>query len=546
MENLALLKPKLEPFVLATLDIHWADKDKPIVAAFTHYLTNLLTAQTFYTKPIMMMLLRHLQGSNRLGEDDDATKERVFSNVHEVIKAALEVSPLNARSALLDYARECMPFMLTMDEASHTAYLKNLMEISFYVRYDEDRQRLTTLVVDRLVQLDAYLPKLEEPEDDDDEEEEGGQFEMDVDSTSKPVGRLDDAAIAQRNLDEAMAVMFQLLGERFTRDRSCRRTFWNNLLSVFESHILPTHATAHTQFLLFRFLALDAEEESEGKGQLSTYTSAFLEWLWKKFQDPNTPGIWRQATVCYIASLVARGKFVDLWTTKMCLKRLMEWIHKYIAAREERKSSKSGVDPFFCDLKAHGPFYAACQAAFYMFAFRHQEFVAGGRKEMEFLSGLGFQQVVTCSLNPLRVIMPPVVKNFSALVRHLQLAYCDTVIARNSRITLPVVGNLSQSGGGKALLLDSFFPFDPYLLKKSRNYIDDSFRVYTGALVGNDDDDDEEEESSEEEENHDSDMESGTEEEMDADGLRTKRRRHKSGESLIQQFMYGTSPGFKV
>ena len=508
---------------------------------FRHYLTNLLTAQTFYTKPIMMMLLRHLQGSNLLGEDDDATKERIFSNVHEVIKAALEVSPLNARSALLDYARECMPFMLTMDVASHTAYLKNLMEISFYVRYAEDRQRLTTLVVDRLVQLDAYLPKLEEP---DDEAGEDQQFEMDVDSTKDSVKRLKDAAIAQRNLDEAMAVMFQLLGERFTRDRSCRRTFWNDLLSVFESHILPTHATAHTQFLLFRFLALDAEEESEGKGQLSPYTGVFLEWLWKKFQNPNTPGIWRQATVCYIASLVARAKFVDLGTTKMCLRRLMEWIHKYIAAREERKSSKSGVDPFFCDLKAHGPFYAACQAAFYVFAFRHQEFVAGGRKEMEFLSGLGFQQVVTCSLNPLRVIMPPVVKMFSALVRHLQLAYCDTVIARNSRITLPVVGNLSQSGGGKALLLDSFFPFDPYLLKKSRNYIDDSFRVYTGALIGNDD---EEEESSEDEDNNDSDVESGSEEEMDADGdgLRTKMR-HKSDESLIQQFMYGTSPGFKV
>ena len=35
-ENLALLKPKLEPFVLATLDIPWADKEKPIVAAFTY------------------------------------------------------------------------------------------------------------------------------------------------------------------------------------------------------------------------------------------------------------------------------------------------------------------------------------------------------------------------------------------------------------------------------------------------------------------------------------------------------------------------------
>ena len=50
-------------------------------------------------------------------------------------------------------------------------------------------------------------------------------------------------------------------------------------------------------------------------------------------QNPNTPSIWRQATVCYIASLVARAKFVDLGTTKMCLRQLMEWIHKYIAAR---------------------------------------------------------------------------------------------------------------------------------------------------------------------------------------------------------------------
>ena len=75
-----------------------------------------------------------------------------------------------------------------------------------------------------------------------------------------------------------------------------------------------------------------------------------------------------------------------------------------------------------------------------------------------------------------------------------------------------------------------------------RNYIDDSFRVYTGALVGNDE---EEESSEEEEEGQDSDME--LEEAMGASvgSLRTKSR-HKSDDSLIQQFMYGASPGFKV
>ncbi len=34
-QDVVLLKPKLEPFVLATLNIAWADKEKPIVAAFT-------------------------------------------------------------------------------------------------------------------------------------------------------------------------------------------------------------------------------------------------------------------------------------------------------------------------------------------------------------------------------------------------------------------------------------------------------------------------------------------------------------------------------
>jgi hypothetical protein len=58
-----------------------------------------------------------------------------------------------------------------------------------------------------------------------------------------------------------------------------------------------------------------------------------------------------------------------------------------------------------------------------------------------------------------------------------QLAYCDTIIQRNSRINLPVIGNLSSSGAplssetAKPMLLDSFFPFDPYRLTKSKVFV---------------------------------------------------------------------------
>lgn len=65
----------------------------------------------------------------------------------------------------------------------------------------------------------------------------------------------------------------------------------------------------------------------------------------------------------------------------------------------------------------------------------------------------------------------------------MQLAYCDTIIQRNARVNLPVVGNLSNfSGvacdGAKPLLLDSFFPFDPYRLKNSSVFVESIYRKY--------------------------------------------------------------------
>ena len=420
-----------------------------------------MTAQSFYTKPIMMMMLRHLAVADKsLGASGQAA---FTENVHATIRTLMRCSPLACRVALMQYAgKESLPYMLTPDLEAHTTYLKNLLEVSFYVEEDDDRLRLLTIVVNRLVQLDAYLPKLEEEEEEEEEADEG-PFEMELASAAaRPPPPMDDASVAQRNLDAGMAVLFQAVEDRFGRGAGARKSLWRDLVAVFDSHMLPTSSTAHVQFAVFRFLALDADRGGD------TYTAVFLDWLWKKFGNPNTPGILRQAAVCYIASLVARGKFVSLAVTKDYLSAIMSWTHAYVSNREERSSQKKSSDPFFCDLKAHGPYYAACQAAFYIFAFRHGEFVAGGRPELDFLSRLGFQQAVTSPLNPLRVMMPSVVSNFAALSRHLQLAYCDAVLARNARVSLPVVASLRSTSASKPLLLDSFFPFDPYLLEKSR------------------------------------------------------------------------------
>ena len=48
-----MLKPKMENFVLALLRIGWADQETNVVIAYREFLVNLVTAQGYYTKPVM-------------------------------------------------------------------------------------------------------------------------------------------------------------------------------------------------------------------------------------------------------------------------------------------------------------------------------------------------------------------------------------------------------------------------------------------------------------------------------------------------------------
>jgi hypothetical protein len=120
------------------------------------------------------------------------------------------------------------------------------------------------------------------------------------------------------------------------------------------------------------------------------------------------------------------------------------------------------------------------------------------------------------------------------------LAYCETVIQRNNRLNLPVVGNLASTSieDAKPMLLDTFFPFDPYRLKASRHFIIEMYREYQGTLEdedsSDDDDDDEEDEID--------DIETMTD--LLFQPPNPKRRRINSTGSH-HDFDYETSPGFK-
>jgi len=80
----------------------------------------------------------------------------VFENTHLALKAVLEVTPLASRQAVLQYAKECLPYAMTTDTRAHTKYIENLMKLAGYLK--SDRRALLRIVIGRLVELDSHLP----------------------------------------------------------------------------------------------------------------------------------------------------------------------------------------------------------------------------------------------------------------------------------------------------------------------------------------------------------------------------------------------------
>lgn len=121
----------------------------------------------------------------------------------------------------------------------------------------------------------------------------------------------------------------------------------------------------------------------------------------------------------------------------------------------------------------------------------------------KFLESLNLQTLVTSRLNPLKICLPLVAKTFASIARFVificvkkffgyallvstneiysvicnnhsflpcrihQIAFCDTIMEHNRRSVLPVEGSMDASRQWTNINpLDSYFPFDPYVLSR--------------------------------------------------------------------------------
>uniref|UniRef100_A0A8D0DI55 RRN3 homolog, RNA polymerase I transcription factor n=1 Tax=Salvator merianae TaxID=96440 RepID=A0A8D0DI55_SALMN len=469
------LTKEFEQLVTIFLKVPWLQRSQAVVEEYLAFLSNLVSAQTIYLRPCLAMIVSHFIPPRITitendvdisdSDDDDEGVLESFKTCHRALQTVAKYVPLMSQF-LMPVLTEKFPF-INKSERTLQCYVHNLLQTSGYI--PTLRRDILELVIERMLKMDVSAPRKEVEAAEEDESckiPEEGLFDMDEDGQNPERYEMMAHPVAER-LDILMIVLFSYIKDichiNGKPDVGHTKGLYQDLVAVFDKLILPTHGSCHVQFVMFYISSF----------RLGV-AEAFVEHLWRKLQDPNTPAVIRQASGNYIGSFLARAKFVPVVTVKACLGLLVSWLHMYLDT--QATGSKT-----FCDVALHGPFYAACQAAFYVVIFRHKQILEGNlKKGLVFLQNLNFERIVLCQLNPLKVCLPSIVSLFAAITRKYQIAFCDTIIEKNRRQVLPVVA--SSSGGDcvetSTNPLDSFFPFDPYILKRSKKIIDPLYQFW--------------------------------------------------------------------
>jgi RNA polymerase I-specific transcription initiation factor RRN3 len=548
--NVPLLDHKCNGLVHNIIECSWVARNEQFVRSYRHLLRSLLSVHPGYTTSVLSMLvgmfLQLPSAALRQQDDPHIMRTRLQTRVHECLKYILRQSPMMS-TFLAPILQSSFPFPTDTTRA-HVQYVKNILRVSEYC--PELKGEILSLVMDKLVKIDVQIQvDMDELEDDIEDrlvEDGANDAEEDEDSDNESVSSEESLDGDERHikelresvdkLDAVMDLLFSHYDSIFEKGDlfDIDETF-ESLLSQFASIILPTYRSRHTQFILFHFSQTSPDLMERFAGCCSHL--AF---------DQRRPHILRVAAAAYLASFIARGAHVSSQVVRDVFDLLCHHLETLRAAQEPTCKGP--------DLRRYGTYYAISQALLYTFCFRWRDLIVTTDgtpltdeqliyHDSDFTWHNSTQDIlrrnIFSKLNPLKICAPTIVAQFARMAHHLRFLYVFPLLETNKRIRLArSVGSaytdgvgaretaLTMKKGEEGFLLDAYFPFDPYVLPKSKRWLEQDYVQWKPIPgmepVGGQVDEEEEEEDDDEEDeddDDDDDSESDMEREVDETGV---------------------------
>ncbi|KAA6429038.1 MAG: hypothetical protein FRX49_01148 [Trebouxia sp. A1-2] len=281
-------------------------------------------------------------------------------------------------------------------------------------------------------------------------------------------------------LDSLMELTFDHLLWRCNDAAQLQRT-WTVMLAAFDRTLLHTYRSKFTQFLVYYLC----------QQSLSGCASAFVSFLLKRIHDPNRPAITRTACAAYLASFLARAKFLPKPLLIQSLLSMAHWCAEYCKAQDQRQLAAScpATSTFELGIQ-HQVFYAMCQGLLYAFCYHLDSLLSTDAGDIDAadpsqlhisdappptsLSGDNacmqpadirhtlsdlLPRILHHRLSALTVCAPSVAHQFLQQAQRLSLLDCTSLQTNVAAAHMQVRP------------LEMFFPFDPYLLRRSARFL---------------------------------------------------------------------------
>jgi RNA polymerase I-specific transcription initiation factor RRN3 len=502
LSHVASLDRDCSGLVHAVLNSEWLGRDESYVKLYVRFLGNLAAAQGTYLAAIFKMLLTPLagvaRGTGRLPGYSIVPVPEIYSRVHMALRHLMRLLP-SGSSTLSPILIQQFPYE-TDSAKCFVAYTRNILHIASYA--PELQSDILALTTERLVKIDVQIQAdLEDFEEELEEELRNFSPNEDQELDSDDEADLSDDEDSEEHrvstmksnihkVDGVIDVLFEYYNRSFTTGRDDdQENVLKLLLGHFESIILPTYKSRHTQFLLFHF--------SQSSPQLvHLFTTACT----KLILHQQKPGITRQSAAAYLASFVARGAHIPGDVVRDVFETLANHLNDLRIAHEPGCRGP--------DLRRYAPFYSTAQALLYMFCFRWRDLTTAAAEgespsqveemdpsDVTFPSHIKevLYNAIHSRLNPLKICSAGIVTQFARIAHHFQFLYVFSLIETNKRVRISAFRNISsmsnlanmgreiRAGDQNGYQLDAYFPFDPYMLPRSRRWLEGDYVEWRGV-----------------------------------------------------------------
>jgi RNA polymerase I-specific transcription initiation factor RRN3 len=487
--------------------------DYDIADAQLHLMMALVSANSVFMIPILTSLWSMLSF-----ESVDAPFEQT-QRLHAAMATIVRLCP-KAKSELFPIMAASVPFRSKPVDQLKWFY-RHCLEVVRYVPAME--AQVLEFLIEKSLEMDVEIKIDEGGEAEIDTDYSFFQLDMDSDAHSLRRRQLNEVNVKEsivndmaEKLDSLMFLLLEYVEQSCAGNADLIREKYRILAQFFESSIIITHKSKFVQFLIVHVCGLEnkALESASCKNDQSPAI------LYRKFAsslihvivDPYRATDTRQAAACYLASFVSRASFVCEETCCESVCALLRWGEAYMQSLDSLSVHAADARE---QCNFHSLFYTISQAAFYIMCFRGVEAIEFYRKSTK-PSSDGFAQpehldisperwTSLCShpLQPLRYCLESVRNEFLELSKFCHLinaiVYCqlaqdeNNVVKRNKRqvtpIATPATLEKERLSGGVGGLgkgtnpLDSFFPFDPYLLRKSHVFVDPFYNHWNGSIT---------------------------------------------------------------